>query len=44
MTPGVLRAVIGSALCLAAFGVLGLALGTIIRRTARAITVFLGLP
>ncbi len=41
--PGVLRAVIGGALYLAAVGVLGLGLGTIIRRTAGAITAFVGL-
>jgi len=41
--PGALRAVIGGALYLAAVGVLGLGLGTIIRRTAGAITAFVGL-
>jgi hypothetical protein len=41
--PGVLRAVIGGALYLAAVGVLGLGLGTILRRTAGAITALVGL-
>lgn len=41
--PGVLRAVIGGALYLAVVGVLGIGLGTIIRRTAGAITAFVGL-
>jgi ABC-2 type transport system permease protein len=41
--PGVLRAVIGGALYLATVGVLGLGLGTIIRRTAGAIAGFVGL-
>jgi ABC-2 type transport system permease protein len=41
--PGVLRALIGGALYLAAVGVLGLGLGTIIRRTAGAITAVVGL-
>jgi ABC-type transport system involved in multi-copper enzyme maturation permease subunit len=41
--PGVLRAVIGGALYLAAIGVLGIGLGTIIRRTAGAIAALVGL-
>jgi hypothetical protein len=41
--PGVLRAVIGGALYLAAVGVLGLGLGTILRRTAGAISAFIGI-
>ena len=41
--PGVLRAVIGGALYLAAVGVLGIGLGTIIRRTAGAIAALVGL-
>jgi ABC-type transport system involved in multi-copper enzyme maturation permease subunit len=41
--PGVLRAVIGGALYLTAVGLLGIGLGTIIRRTAGAITSFVGL-
>jgi ABC-2 type transport system permease protein len=41
--PGVLRAVIGGALYLAAVGVLGIGLGTIVRRTAGAITALVGL-
>jgi hypothetical protein len=41
--PGVLRAVIGGALYLAAVGILGLGLGTILRRTAGAISALVGL-
>ena len=41
--PGVLRAVMGGALYLAAVGVLGLGLGTIIRRTAGGISALIGL-
>ena len=41
--PGVLRAVVGGALYLAAVGVLGIGLGTIIRRTAGAIAALVGL-
>lgn len=41
--PGVLRAVIGGALYLAAVGLLGLGLGTILRRTAGAISALVGL-
>lgn len=41
--PGVLRAVIGGALYLAAVGILGLGLGTIIRRTAGAVAALVGL-
>lgn len=41
--PGVLRAVVGSALYLAAVGALGLGLGTILRRTAGAIAALVGL-
>lgn len=41
--PGVLRAVIGGALYLTAVGVLGLGLGTIIRRTAGAVSALVGL-
>jgi hypothetical protein len=41
--PGVLRAVLGGALYLATVGVLGLGLGTIIRRTAGGIAAFVGL-
>lgn len=41
--PGVLRAVIGAALYLAAVGALGLGLGTILRRTAGAIAALVGL-
>jgi hypothetical protein len=40
--PGVLRAVIGGALYLAAVGLLGLGLGTILRRTAGAISALVG--
>jgi len=40
--PGVLRAVTGGALYLAAVGALGLGLGTIIRRTAGAIAALVG--
>jgi ABC-2 type transport system permease protein len=40
--PGVLRAVIGGALYLAAVGILGLGLGTILRRTAGAISSLVG--
>jgi len=40
--PGVLRAVIGGALYLAAVGLLGLGLGTIFRRTAGAVSAFVG--
>ena len=41
--PGVLRAVVGGALYLAAVGALGLGLGTILRRTAGAIAALVGL-
>jgi ABC-2 type transport system permease protein len=41
--PGVLRAVLGAALYLAAVGALGLGLGTILRRTAGAIAALVGL-
>lgn len=41
--PGVLRAVVGGALYLAAVGVLGLGLGTVVRRTAGAIAALVGL-
>lgn len=41
--PGVLRAVIGGALYLAAIGILGLGLGAIMRRTAGAIATLVGL-
>ena len=41
--PGVLRAVIGGALYLATVGMLGLGLGTILRRTAGAISALVGL-
>jgi ABC-2 type transport system permease protein len=41
--PGVLRAVVGAALYLAAVGALGLGLGTILRRTAGAIAALVGL-
>lgn len=41
--PGVLRAVVGGALYLAAIGLLGLGLGTILRRTAGAIAALVGL-
>ena len=41
--PDVLRAVIGGALYLAAVGILGLGLGTILRRTAGAISALVGL-
>jgi hypothetical protein len=41
--PGILRAVIGGALYLAAVGALGLGLGTILRRTAGAIAALVGL-
>lgn len=41
--PGVLRAVIGGALYLVAVGLLGLGLGTIIRRTAGAVAALVGL-
>lgn len=41
--PGVLRAVTGGALYLAAVGILGLGIGTILRRTAGAISALVGL-
>jgi ABC-2 type transport system permease protein len=41
--PGILRAVVGGALYLAAVGALGLGLGTILRRTAGAIAALVGL-
>lgn len=41
--PGVLRAVIGGALYVAACGLLGFALGTLLRHTAGAITVAIGI-
>ena len=41
--PGVLRAVVGGGLYLAAVGALGLGLGTILRRTAGAIAALVGL-
>ena len=41
--PEVLRAVIGGALYLAAMGLLGLGIGTILRRTAGAISAFVGM-
>jgi hypothetical protein len=41
--PGVLRAVIGGALYLAALGALGIGLGAILRRTAGAIATLVGL-
>ncbi len=41
--PGVLRAVVGGGLYLAAVGLLGLGLGTILRRTAGAISALVGL-
>jgi len=41
--PEVLRAVIGGALYLAAVGLLGLGIGTILRRTAGAISAFVGM-
>jgi hypothetical protein len=41
--PGVLRAVIGGALYLAAVGILGLGLGAVLRRTAGAISALVGL-
>lgn len=40
--PGVLRAVFGGALYLAAVGVLGLGLGTVVRRTAGAVAALVG--
>jgi ABC-2 type transport system permease protein len=40
--PGVLRAVVGGALDLAAVGLLGLGLGTIVRRTAGAVAALVG--
>jgi ABC-type transport system involved in multi-copper enzyme maturation permease subunit len=40
--PGVLRAVVGGALYLAAVGLLGLGLGTILRRTAGAVAALVG--
>jgi ABC-2 type transport system permease protein len=42
-TPGTLRAVIGTALYLAVFGLLSLGLGALIRRTAGAITILIAL-
>ena len=41
--PGVLRAVIGGALYLAGVGLLGIGLGTILRRTAGAVAALVGL-
>jgi ABC-2 type transport system permease protein len=41
--PGVLRAVVGSAIYLTAIGLIGLALGTLLRRTAGAIATLFGL-
>ena len=41
--PGVLRAVVGGALYLAAVGILGVGLGTILRRTAGAVAALVGL-
>jgi hypothetical protein len=41
-SPGVLRAVTGGALYLAAVGLLGVALGTILRRTAGAVAALVG--
>ncbi len=41
--PGVVRAVVGAALYLAVIGLLALGLGTLIRHTAGAIAVFVGL-
>jgi ABC-2 type transport system permease protein len=41
--PGVLRAVVGGAVYLTAVGLLGLALGTLLRRTAGAIATLFGL-
>ncbi len=41
--PGVLRAVLGGAVYLTAIGLLGLALGTLLRRTAGAIATLFGL-
>ena len=42
-SPGALRAVFGGAVYLTAIGLLGLALGTLLRRTAAAIAVLLGI-
>jgi ABC-2 type transport system permease protein len=41
--PGVLRAVVGSAIYLTAIGLIGVALGTLLRRTAGAIATLFGL-
>ncbi|WP_331769305.1 ABC transporter permease (plasmid) [Embleya sp. NBC_00888] len=41
--PGVLRAVVGTGLYLTAIGLIGVALGTLLRNTAAAITALLGL-